>query len=922
MVFSERSQGVGKWVLYLIVIAISFMVAISLVSGIIMDYYWFRSVGYLQVFMINIRYQLILLLVGWIVTTLCLVLSWRTVSKALNGRLPPFFSTLFKIFSVFVGLGVGLWLKGEYLVVLRFLNQASWGSVDPVFGYDISFYVFTLPMVRTIFMFIGLVSGLVFLLSVFIYGTSRFWLGRGEEEIGRTTESFWSVARFLRSWPILGSVLALTVTGAVFVWLGRFSYLWGFDAGAPVPTEAAYMATHYLILYTWVKAIGVILIGILVLHVFRNVDEIRERLELGDLGHLKKEGAAIASTIVIFVLIPGVVFGAINALNVEPNEPGIQKPYIERCIQFTNEAYGLDNVVEVIYPTSSENLSSEEALESPTVRNARIVDYRPIKVTYEEKQRLRTYYEFHDVDVDRYLIEGEKQLVVISGREMDYQEDGWQNQHLFFTHGFGVVVSPANQTESDGTPIMKVKDIPPLSEWEATEIKEPRIYFGERTNDYVVVKADGLDEFDYPKGELNIQYRYEHDRGVKLDSVWKRLIGWFYTNDLKILVSDYIGQDSRLLLHRNVQDRVEKIAPFLRYDPNAHFFLGEEGGLHHLLNGITWTKYYPYAYSNREAPGYLSDSVKAFIKTNTGDVEFYVVDENDPMVRTYSNIYPDLFKNGEEMSNDYREHLIYPEGLFNVQMDIFKRYHMKDYQAFYQKEDLWAPAEEKYHGLSKRVEPYNIFLDVSDKPGFENENKEFILVKPFTPQDKRNMRAWVGVAQDPLNYGRMIALLFPKGELVRGPMQVEAIIDQDEEISQQFSLWEGAGSNVLRGNLLVLPVKDDIIYIEPVYLSAESLPYPQLKRVVTVYGDEAVMENDLEISIKAALVYKAGEGIPAENVAPGENVAVEELVQVVQRYLELRNRYNELISEQKYAEAGIVMENIVDLEERMENLVG
>ncbi|MBS3815500.1 MAG: UPF0182 family protein [Hadesarchaea archaeon] len=912
--FFDRGQSLEKWFLYGVIGIVALMIIISVSSSFIMDYYWFSAVGYLEVFMINVKYQLALLFLGWVITSVLLLLSWRTISNSLGNQIPDIGGRVYKFISVIAGFGVGWWLKEEYLVFLKFLNQASWGVTDPVFGNDISFYVFTLPVIRLILIFIGVVGGVLLLFTIFSYGVGRLSIEAKIEKASETPPDLWSASRFVKSWPVLKTILALVGVGAVWVWLGRFSYLWEFEAGASVPIGASYMAVNYFIPYAWIKALGVILFGVLVYRVFTRSEEIRDGLELGDFSKLSKEAGLFIGVVIILVLIPGLVFGAIDTLEVSPNEPGVQEKYINRGIEYTNQAYDLDNIARVTYPVSSENLSLNEALSSPTVQNARIVDYRPIKTTYEEKQRLRTYYEFHDVDVDRYDVENSKTLAVISGREMDKEGGGWQNQHLFYTHGFGVVVSPANDKESDGSPILSIRDIPPVSDWEETEILEPRIYFGERTNDYAVVRASGLKEFDYPKGDNNVQYTYEWDKGINLGDLWKNLVSWFYTGDFKLMVSDYVGENSRLLLHRNVHDRVSKIAPFLNYDPNAQLFINDQGGLNYLLNGISWAKKYPYSYSDSNAPGYLSDSVKAFVKTNTGDVEFYKIDENDPVAQTFSNIYPNLLKDESELPQDYRKHLIYPPSLFETQMSIYRRYHMTDYQSFYQKEDLWTPAQEIYHGRSKRLEAYNILLDVTEKPGFENNNDEFTLVKPFTPKDKRNMRAWVGVAQDPNNYGEKIAIEFPKGQQAIGPMQVEAIIDQDPRISEQFTLWDRAGSQVLRGNLLVLPVKNDVLYIEPVYLSAETTAYPQLKRIIAAYGDRAVMDNTLQGAITKVLKgEKDGEG----PIIPGENLAPAELVQIVQEYTTLWEEYTTLISQGEYAQAGQIQENMANLIENM-----
>jgi len=925
MLNSESGQGFPGRILYVLLALIVVILAfLFVIPNLLVDYWWFESIGYLQIFIINIEYQVLLFFVGFLATSSFLLLSLRSVKKALKGKLSSKASNLFKGFSIVAGILVGLSFSNNYMTVLSFLNRTPWNVVDPVFAQDVSFYVFELPFIEILLSLAATISLLVLIPSVLTYASGITTLetnAYGTTIIKRKTGPA-PLAKFLKSRLIIGALVVLTVTSAAFIWLGRFSYLWGFSPGESVPTHADYMAVNYLIPYTWIESLGVILLGALVIYAILRWDKIRSSIESSGILGLKRMIALAFVVILILFIVPSVVFGAINNFSVKPNEPGIQQPYLERTIEFTNMAYGLNNIIRMSQSPRSDSLTAQEALESATIKNARIVDYRPIMTSYEEMQRLRAYYAFYDVDVDRYFIENEKQQVVISGREMNYS-DGWQNQHLFFTHGFGAVISPANRVEIDGTPVLAVRDIPPKSEWSDIGINGPRIYFGEMTNDYAIVNAKDLNEFDYPLGETNVDYRYEFDSGIKLDSIWKKLFIWSYTGDLEIIASGYLDEDSSLLLHRNIHYRVEKIAPFLFFDPDALFFVGEDGEFYYALNGITGARRYPYSYSDFNAPGYLSDSVKAFVKANTGDLYFYIINNEDPMAMTYSKIYPGLFLDGEQMPDDFRKHLIYPDSLFETQMQIFSRYQMSDYQAFYQKEDLWLPAEEKYHGAVTRVEPYTILFDVSNITGLEDSRDEFTLIQPFTPYGKQNMRAWVGVAQDPGNYGKMFVLEFPKGELERGPMQVEAIIDQDGEISAQFTLWEGAGSSVLRGNLLVLPIAGDILYIEPVYLSAATVPYPQLRRVVAVYKDKAVMESSLEQAVVKALSgtipIPPDENRPTDN-QPVENV-YETLVEMVREHLELTEEYHRLISERNYVEAGVVMEKISELEEEMRNLI-
>ncbi len=921
---SFKKSSILRYTVYALIIVSAFFVIVSVSSGFLMDYYWFKSIGYLQIFMTNLKYQLLLLFLGWIITTGCLLLSWRTINKALKDQIPEIGDKLYKVLSIFAGFGVGWWLKGNYLIVLKFLNHVPWGTSDPIFNNDISFYVFQLPMIRTLLTIAGIISGLVLFVTLFSYTIGRSAIMEREGQdlfFSEEPSSTWGPEKILKSYPILASILTLTLVGALFVWVGRYSYLWSFSPGNSIPTGASYMAINYRIPYTWIETIGVLILGGLVLYTILNLREMKEKIEIGEISDFKMEFGTVLVLILIFFLIPSLVFGAINSLNVKPNEPTIQKPYLEHTIEFTNRAYGLDNMIETEFMINPDNLTSDEALESPTIKNARIVDYRPVKQSYQQRQELRTYYEFHDVDVDRYDTPEGKRLAVISGREINIAEipargGEWQTKNLLYTHGFGAVLSPASEVEKDGSPILSVRDIPPVSEWENTTINEPRIYYGERTDSYALVNASGLDEFDYPRGENNALYRYEYDSGIKVGSIWKKLISWFYTGEFNLLVSDYVGKESKLLLHRNVHERVRKIAPFLRYDSNAHFFIDKEGGLNYLLNGITQAKNYPYSYTDGNAPGYLSDSLKVFVEANTGEVKFYPIKE-DPIVMTYSNIYPDLFME-EEMPKSYRKHIIYPTDLFSIQMSIFRRYHMKDYKTFYKQEDLWTFAKETYHGRSDtRVEAYNIIYDVTDIPGFENHNEEFMLVEPFTPKDKNNMISWIGVGQDGQNYGKKSIIRFPKGEYVRGPSVIESIIDQNTSISEQFSLWGQRGSSVLRGNLLVLPVKNDLLYIEPVYLSAQGVAYPQLKRVITVYGDTAAMENSLERSIRAVLGEEVGPTPPG----PGDNVAPGELVNLVRDYLQLREEYNQLIREGKYAEAGEIRERMEAISENMSRFV-
>jgi uncharacterized membrane protein (UPF0182 family) len=540
---------------------------------------------------------------------------------------------------------------------------------------------------------------------------------------------------------------------------------------------------------------------------------------------------------------------------VEPNELAREAPYIENNIRFTNLAYGLDKIQERDFPQATP-LTPKILSDNQTVlKNIRLWDYRPLLQTYQQIQAIRLYYHFLDVDLDRYTINGEIRQVALAARELDInqlQAPTWVTQRLQFTHGYGVVVNPVNEVTGDGLPQLWVKDFPPESSVVELKVERPEIYHGEGTADYVFVKTQER-EFNYPEGQQNVYANYEGTGGVVLDSYLKRLAFALRLADVNMMLSQDFTPTSRVMLHRNITDRASQIAPFLRFDQDPYLIIGDDGQLYWLLDAYTSSDLFPYAEPIGDL-NYIRNSVKIVIDAYNGAPTFYAVDPADPLLKSYMAIFPTLFTPLSDMPDWLRAHLRYPEDLFSIQAKLYQTYHMSDVNVFYNKEDLWQTPLESFAGNTQPVEPYYVVLRL---PG--ETKAEYVLTQPFTPNNKDNLTAWLAARSDEEHYGQLIVYRFPKQQLIFGPLQIEGRIDQDPEISAQITLWNQSGSQVIRGNLLVLPIDNALLYVEPLYLQAVNGQIPELKRVIVVSGDQIIMRETLAAALQAFF----GETAPA-----------------------------------------------------------
>ncbi|MFC1560109.1 UPF0182 family protein, partial [Candidatus Margulisiibacteriota bacterium] len=724
------------------------------------------------------------------------------------------------LLSFFIAFGI----KDIWDSYLKYMASTPFGKVDPLFGRDIGFYVFELPFIKAIY---GIIVSVVVI--TFIVTAVYYLFNRG---IGLTAKGL----KLAKAVEVHLSVLA----AIFFVLMAYGTKLMMFNllhSGRGIIYGAGYTDIYATLPVLWVTLfLNLVIAGLFIYNIYSS--------------DLRVPLYGIAFLLFVSILGSGIYAGIVQKLYVSPNEIVKESPYIKHNIEFTRMAYNLDKVDEEEFPAEEKLTKADLARNDTTIRNIRLWDHRPLLSTYAQLQEIRTYYQFYDVDVDRYMIDGKDTQVMLSPRELSAAKlpsKIWINEHLTYTHGYGVALSPVNVVKPGGLPELFVKDIPPTS-IRGLKIDRPEIYYGEIANDYVFVGTKSK-EFDYPMGDKNKYAEYEGTGGITVNSIWRKLGFAMKFGNLKILMSSDIKNKSRIMINRKIAQRVKHIAPFLRYD-NDPYMIIVDGKLLWILDGYSVTDMYPY--SDPTGPiNYIRNSVKVVIDAYNGSVDFYVSDPDDPIIRTYSKIFPVLFRSMDDMPKGIRAHVRYPEAMFGIQMNKYKIYHMTNPQVFYNKEDVWDIANETYESDVRKVPPYYTIMKL---PGEKKE--EFILMIPFTPIRKDNMSAWMCARSDGENYGKLIVYVFPKKKLIYGPMQIEARIDQNPEISQQLSLWSQRGSRVIRGNTLVIPIKKSLLYIEPLYIKAERGQLPELKRVIVAFGDDIAMEPTLADSLN--VIFGAG----------------------------------------------------------------
>ncbi len=839
----------------LILAAVVLLAVVILMSGsrFFTDILWFGELGFLSAYFTRILAEIGLRVLIGILAFLFFFFNLRYTRKDLlfslsvhqdeqvqsifqNQQLPPILEWLdgrrlnyiFVAVSVFMGLIFSTIGAGVWETVLKFFNQEAAGVTDPIFGNDISFYLFSLPFWEFFREVAVVLVVLTAILVGFIYlFTSGFISGSGFNK----PEGF-DLNLSARAKKHLTILLALyLVTKIVDYRLSMYQLLYS-DRG--VAFGASFTDIHATLPGLRILLVLVSILTVLVLFsLFRR----KYKLIVGVIG------VWIVASVFFGFAYPQFV----QSFRVEPNELARETPYIEHNISMTQEAYDLADVNEEDFKLDYE-LTREDIDNNPEIiDNVRLWDERPLQTTFSQLQELRQYYSFRDVDVDRYRFNGNYQQVMLSLREMDMDNlpshaQTWVNRHLQYTHGYGLAMTNVSQATEEGLPEFLIQDIPPKME-DGFELEEPSIYYGENTNDYVVTNNEE-GEFHYPVNGENVYTHYDGHGGIEMNSFLRRALFALRFQDIQIMLADSIREESRMMFDRNIQERVNKVAPFLQYDDDPYPVVAE-GQIYWIQDAYTLSNRYPYSEPYNQNMNYIRNSVKVIIDAFTGDMDFYIVEDDDPVVNTYANIFPDIFQPLEEMPDSLQEHIRYPRDLFSIQTDIYRIYHMSDPTIFYNREDVWEVPRENYAGREIQVEPYYISTVL---PG--EDEVEFTLMRPFTPADRNNMVSWLGARSDGENYGEINLYSFPRGELVFGPSQIESRIDQHGQISQLLSLWDQEGSRVIRGNLLVLPIENSVIYVEPIFLQAEAGALPELRQVIVAYGNRLAMEDNLETALE------------------------------------------------------------------------
>lgn len=905
----EKSGG-RKGIIAILAVLAVIVLCFGTIVTFVTDYWWFKDLGYTQVFFTKLFTEIKIAVPTFIIVLLLaqlyLVTLRREYMKKLETveghasdksikRFTLLISTVFSLIITFL-LTTSLWQQ-----ILYAMNSTDFNVEDPIFNNDISFYVFKLAFMNSanglamtviIAFFVLTLLYYAYLISVRrptvledrdVFTAEEYENMKGSEdeqsESGQfgafeavfgnifsggngghrahkpqkqmNRENFSILGRIAKRQLLILGVLFFLMVAATF-FLKQYDLLYSTSG---VVYGAGYTDINITLLAYRLEIVLAVLSAV-TLVIFS----------------IKKKYKRILILPVIMIAVSvgsGMLGAAVQSLIVSPDEFDKESQYLENNMSYTQMAYGIDEVEDTEFSAkgtlTAENITDNQA----TISNIRINDFTPSKQFYNQTQSIRTYYTFNDVDVDRYMIDGEYTQTFLSAREMNSSNLGedvsWLSKHIKYTHGYGITLSRVDAITSTGQPEMLVDNIPPVSDTEDLAVTRPEIYFGESTDDYVITNTDEK-EFDYPSGTENVYSEYEGENGIRL-SLIKRIFYAIKEQNIKILVSTNINSDSKILYERNIMDRVTKIAPFLSYDADPYIVVSESGQLYWIIDAYTMSSYYPYSESATLDDGitsfnYIRNPIKVVINAYDGSTDFYSV-ADEPICSTISRIYPGLIKDVSEMPEDLQEHIRYSNTLFAIQAQMYQRYHMTDVSAFYLNEDKWSVSTEIYGQEEKTMEPNYYIMKL---PGEESE--EFINSVPFTPSGKKNMTGLLVARNDGDHYGELIIYRLPKDQVIYGPMQIESQIDQNTEISKEFSLWNSSGSKYTRGDMFVIPIDDSLLYVEPVYLeSSNDTSLPEVKRVIVAYGDQIAYAPTLAEALDS--LFNMGDAYVDQNTSSG-----------------------------------------------------
>lgn len=897
------AKSLGSSKLFRIIIPLLLIIlGVGIFSDWIIEWMWLDNLGYDQVFWTIKITQALLLLAALVVALLYVLPNMGKLGKKFStmhfGQSPLAQLKLHeidpkKIKTVFYGAGAAISVFFSLAFFMRwdtyfrFHWSEMFGEVDPLFGHDIGFYVFRLPFIELIQ---NSLTSLVFFITI---GTIILYIYSG-------ALSLHSIRQLSASKDVKKHIfINLGIWFLLLAWgyyLERYNLLYN-SSGAIY--GASYVDVNIKLPVIWLMFGLTSLLGIIsFLQIYK------EQLKWV----IYTAGAAIIIGIVGNGFLPSII----QQYVVQPSELQLEEQYIENSIEQTRKAYALDKMKTQPYSAQPAEELDWDTIDKneETIENIRLWDPRLLIQTYRQLQEIRLYYQFYNVDVDRYYTDEGYMQMMVSARELSEdlpeRSDTWVNRRLQYTHGYGLVMSPVAQEGSQGDPRLSIKDIPPISDL-GMEITEPAIYYGEHNNDYKIVNTD-VRELNYPSGDENVYTHYEGNSGVPIGNLFTRLLFAWNFGDINILLTDYIHDDSKIIFWKRIQDRVNKIAPFLQLEDDPYLVL-DDGKLYWMQDAYTSSANYPYSEPYNNSYNYIRNSVKVVVDAYNGSVDFYVSDEEDPILGMYQDIFPDMFKPMYEMPGTLKQHVRYPIHYFEVQLDKYNKFHMTNPQVFYNNEDLWKRPNEKYGGRTMTMDPYYVLTKL---PG--QDKLQYLLISPLTPDNRDNMIGWMAANSDYPNYGEVSVYQLPKDRLILGPAQIEARIDQDTEISRQLALWDQRGSRVIRGNLMVIPIEDSFIYVEPVFLIAEGVDIPQLQRVIATSGDKIAMQPTLWESIEA-LYGKRDERIATTEVDTTTALPEQPDAEVSEEYSQLKRLWDEAteaLRDNDWEEFGRKMKEIED----------
>ena len=836
---------------FLLVVLLLFMAVPSAVE-LLTQWFWFNEVEYTDIFVRTLTTKA---LVGGLVFLVALAALAFNLRRALRGVTQPYMlfpgggdiqpvalsrrqlQLLGTGVSALVALVLGIFASNEWLTWLQYRHAVPFGQPDPLLGRDVSFYVFTLPfldLARSLALAVVVLSLIGSTAAYVVSGTLAFDPARGLVIGGEARRHLGVIVAglfLLLAWGAYLNVPRLLTTPAGII------------------HGASYVDVVLRIPVFWVL-LGVALLGAV----------------LSSVAAFTSRNAPIIVAVGLYALVTvggNMASFALQRLVVTPDEQQREAPYIVHNIAATRQAFALELLDERELSGDATLTLADIENNTDTINNVRLWDHEPLLETFGQIQEIRTYYDFVSVDNDRYFIDGEYRQIMLSSRELNSNSlpnRSWVNERLQYTHGFGVAMGPVNQVTQEGLPVLFIQDLPPTSSVDLT-VDQPSIYFGELSNEYVIVNTD-TDEFHYPEGDDNVSTRYDGAGGVALSSLLRRLLFAVRFRAYEILVASQLGADSRIIYHRNIVDRVTTIAPFLRFDTDPYLVISD-GRLVWIIDAYTVSDRYPYATPATDGVNYIRNAVKIVVDAYHGTTSFYLADAEDPIARTLQAIFPGFLRRLDEMPDDLRRHIRYPEGLFSLQTSIYSTYHMTNPAVFYNKEDQWdVPAID-----GEQMQPYYTIMRLPGEP-----RAEFIQMLPFTPRGKNNLAAWMVARSDGDQYGKMLVFQFPKQKVIFGPSQIAARINQDQDISPQLTLWNQQGSEVIQGTLLVIPIEEALLYIRPLYLRASGGSIPELKRVIVAYQNQIVMEATLDEAL--GRLFGSGLG-PAPGALPAGAVVAE-----------------------------------------------